>query len=70
MALQRMILTDRQQLIINLICQQLTTKQIAYKLGYTTRTVESYRRDIIKKLQLINTAGLVVYAIKNGIFTP
>lgn len=54
--------------IIVLICQQATTKEIASKLFLSIRTIEGYREKIQEKMNVKNAAGIVVYAIKNGIF--
>jgi DNA-binding NarL/FixJ family response regulator len=54
--------------IILLICQQYTTKEIASTLFLSIRTIEGYREKIQEKMKVKNTAGIVVYAIKNGIY--
>jgi len=61
-------LTANDERIIRLICNQKTSKQIAYELNYTTRTVEDYRKKIMKKTKVINSVGLVVFAIRHGIY--
>jgi two-component system response regulator NreC len=54
--------------IIVLICEQATTKEIAKKLFLSDRTIEGYREKIQEKMKVKNAAGIVVYAIKKGIF--
>jgi DNA-binding NarL/FixJ family response regulator len=54
--------------IIQLICEQYATKEIAPKIHLTESTVERYRVNIMEKTGSRNLAGIVVYAIKNGIF--
>jgi DNA-binding NarL/FixJ family response regulator len=60
--------TKREMDIIILICMQYETREIAGKLGIGKRTVESYRSAILKKMKVRNTAGVIVYAIRKGIF--
>lgn len=55
--------------VIRCICQQLSNKEISREINRGTRTVEGYRKDIIEKMGVKNSAGLVVYAIKHGLFT-
>nr|MBU9936093.1 LuxR C-terminal-related transcriptional regulator [Ferruginibacter sp.] len=38
------------------------------KLNLSIRTIEGYREKIEEKMEVHNTAGIVVYAIKNGIY--
>jgi two-component system response regulator NreC len=59
--------TDREKEIIELICQEMTNKEIGDKLFLSVRTVEGHRLKILEKMNVKNTVGLVVYAIKNGI---
>jgi DNA-binding NarL/FixJ family response regulator len=61
-------LTPREVEVLKLICQEMTNKEIAEKLNLSSRTVESYRKNMIEKIGARNTAGLVIYALKNGIF--
>ena len=56
-------LTDREIEIIQLICKENTTREIAEKLCVSSRTVEGYREKIIQKLRVKNTAGIIIYAI-------
>jgi DNA-binding NarL/FixJ family response regulator len=64
------VFTDKEKEIIQLICKEFTNKEIADKLFVSTRTVEGYRLKIIEKMNVKNTVGFVVYAIKNGLATP
>lgn len=63
-------LSDKEKEIVQLICQQLTTKEIGEKLFMSPRTVEGYRLKILEKLEAKNTAGIVIAAIKQGLYTP
>ncbi len=63
-------LSERELTVLLLICNQLNTKAIAAKLEISTRTVETYRDILITKTNSKNIVGLVIYAIKNGIYNP
>jgi DNA-binding NarL/FixJ family response regulator len=60
-------LTEREIEIIRLICNELSSQEIAEKLFIAPKTVETHRHNILKKLGLKNTVGLVKYALKNGL---
>lgn len=60
-------LTNREQEVLQLICQQLSTNEIATKLFISPRTVEGHRNNLLLKTESKNIAGLVVYAIQNKI---
>jgi len=60
-------LTDKEIQIIKLICQEKTNKEISEILNLSPRTVEGSRAKIIAKINVKNTAGIVLYAIKNNI---
>jgi DNA-binding NarL/FixJ family response regulator len=55
--------------IIQLICQENTNKEIGIKLFLSPRTVEGYRLKILEKMNVKSTAGIVIYAVKNGLYT-
>jgi DNA-binding CsgD family transcriptional regulator len=54
--------------VVRLVCMQYTSQEIAEKLQLTLRTVEAYRASILKKIKAKNTAGIVIYALKNGLY--
>ena len=60
-------ISPREKEIIKLIADQYTTAEIAEALFISKHTVESHRQNILLKLGLKNTAGLVKYAIQKGI---
>ena len=60
-------ITPREKEIIGLIVDEHTTEEIASKLNISKHTVETHRQNIMLKLELKNTAGLVKYAIENRI---
>lgn len=59
---------DRELTVIRYICQEFANKEISKKMNLSIRTIEGYREKIQEKIDAKNTAGIVVYAIKNGIF--
>lgn len=60
-------LTDREVEILKLISLEYSGKEISEELSISTHTVETHRKNLIKKLNVKNTIGLVKYAIKNNI---
>lgn len=61
-------LTQKELMILDLICQDLTTQQIAQKLHISTHTVDSHRRNLLAKTGAKSPIGLVRYALDNGLF--
>jgi two-component system, NarL family, response regulator NreC len=64
---ERISFTDREKIIIKYTCMQLTAQQIGEKLFLSKRTVEGYRTKILEKMNVKNTAGVVIYALKNSL---
>ncbi|MCZ8169882.1 MAG: response regulator [Flavobacterium sp.] len=62
-------LTNREREVLQLLCQQFNTQEIADKLFISPRTVEGHRNNLLLKTESRNIAGLVVYAIQNKIVT-
>ncbi|MBC8756236.1 response regulator transcription factor [Kordia sp. YSTF-M3] len=60
-------LTEREIEVLELICKEFTAKEIGEKLFISFRTVEGHRKKLLSKLNVRNTAGLVVLALKNEI---
>ena len=60
--------SEKEIAVISLVCDQYSNKEIAEKLNLSIRTIEGYRERIEEKMEVHNTAGIVVYAIKNGIY--
>jgi two-component system invasion response regulator UvrY len=58
-------LTEREKNVLKLVTKELSTIEIADRMNISTHTVESYRKKLLKKLNLKNSVGLAVYAIKN-----
>lgn len=59
----------RERDIIRMICEEKASKDIAVALNLSIRTVEGYREKIQEKMQVKNTAGIVIYAIKKGLYS-
>ncbi len=59
-------LSKREKEVVKLVLREMTTQEIARKLFLSPATVETHRRNILDKLQVRNTAGLVKYAVERG----
>ena len=57
----------REKEVMALICEQLTSKEIADRLGLSMRTIESHREKIQEKIGARNVIGIVIYAIKHDL---
>lgn len=62
-----MKLTPRESEVLRLISQELTTKEIAEKLGLSVSTIESHRRNLFIKTNSQSVVGLVKEAVKQGL---
>ncbi|MFB9098320.1 MULTISPECIES: response regulator transcription factor [Flavobacterium] len=60
-------LTTREKEVLEFICQQFSTNEIAEKLFISPRTVDGHRNNLLLKTESKNIAGLVVYAIQNKV---
>jgi DNA-binding NarL/FixJ family response regulator len=60
--------TSRELQVIELICEEYSSKQIASQLKLKTRTVERYRDAIMEKMGARNSAGVVKYALRYGLY--
>ena len=60
-------LKERELEVIHLLCKSLSSKEIAIIMRLSKDTVDGYRKRILKKMKLPNTAGVVQWAVKNGI---
>ena len=58
------LLTRREKEVLNLIAQGLTNKEIADKIFVSTTTVDSHRKNLLHKFNVMNTAALVAQAAK------
>lgn len=64
------VLSDREIEIMTLIAEGLTNGQISEKLFLSKHTVNTHRKNIMSKLGVKNTAGIVMYAIKENYTSP
>jgi DNA-binding NarL/FixJ family response regulator len=60
--------TSREIEILKLICEQYNAKEISEKLFISPRTVDGHRNNLLEKTNCKNIAGLVLFAVKNGIY--
>lgn len=60
-------LTEREREILQLIAEGHTSRAIAERLGLKTKTVQNHRANIMDKLEIRTTAGLVRYALQAGL---
>lgn len=63
-------LAPRERQVLQLVAEGKTSKEIAAMMGLSVKTAESYRTRLMEKLEIHQTAGLVRYAIRNGIVEP
>ena len=61
------LLSPREYEILKLICEELSSAEIGEKLFLSTGTVDTHRRNILVKLGVNNTVGLVKFALQNGL---
>ena len=61
------ILTPREREVLQLIAEGKTTKEIAFKLDVSVKTAETYRQNIMDKLDIHTIAGLTKYAVREGL---
>ena len=62
-------LTEREMSILTLIAEELTTAEIADRLFLSVRTIEGYRKNLLSKLGVRNSAGLVLKAVRENILS-
>lgn len=60
-------LTDRELEVLKLVAREFSTPEIAEQLLLSTNTVETYRKSLLKKLNVKNAVGLAIYAVKHKI---
>jgi DNA-binding NarL/FixJ family response regulator len=63
------VLTPRQREILQLIAEGNNTKEIAYQLNVSAKTIETHRAQLMERLDIRDVPGLVRYAIRTGIAT-
>jgi two-component system, NarL family, response regulator LiaR len=60
-------LSEREEEVLYHICKGLSNQEIADVLYLSKRTIDKHRENLLSKTKAKNTAGLVMYAVKNGI---
>lgn len=60
-------LSEREEEVLYHICKGLSNQEIANILYLSKRTIDKHRENLLSKTKAKNTAGLVMYAVKNGI---
>jgi len=60
-------LSHRERQVLQLVAEGKTTKEIASMLGVSVNTAETHRTNLMEKLDIHDTAGLVRYAMRNGV---
>ncbi len=60
-------LTEKEIRFLKYSCTEMTYKEIAHEMELSPRTVEGYRDELFKKLEVQSRVGLVLFAIKNGL---
>jgi len=64
------LLTPRERQVVQLVAAGKSTKQIAELLEISVKTAEFHRGRVMEKLDIHDTAGLVRYAIREGLIQP
>ena len=60
-------LSARERGVLTLIADGLVTKEIAWRLGVSAKTVEAHRRHIMEKVSMEGVARLTKFAVRNGL---
>jgi DNA-binding NarL/FixJ family response regulator len=66
----KVVLSDQERQVLQLLARGLRMKEIAAKLGISIRTVETYRQRLVKKVGCQSVAELTRYAVREGIVPP
>lgn len=61
-------LSEKEIAIVRCICRQMTNREIAEHFNLSIRTIEGYRDKILEKTGARNSAGIVIYAIRNKLY--
>jgi two-component system, NarL family, response regulator NreC len=64
------LLTEREREVLQLLAEGKSNKEVATVLGLSPYTVESHRNNLMQKLNLHNTADIVLYAVRKSIIAP
>lgn len=63
-------ISDREKEILLMLCEEMTTEEIAEKLSISSRTVSFHRDNLLRKTEAKNLAGIVRFAVRNGLIKP
>ena len=61
------VLTAREREVLQMLAEGKSTKEMAFCLGVSGKTIETFRQQIMSKLNISTVAGLVKYAIREGL---
>lgn len=64
------LLTEREKEVLQLLAEGKSNKDVAQLLNLSPHTIDSHRTNLMHKLELHNTAELVLYAVRKGIIIP
>jgi len=64
------MLTEREREVLQLVAEGLSSKEIAARLGLSVKTAETHRANLMAKLNVRKTSGLVRLAIREGLVAP
>ncbi len=62
-------LTARQREVLQMVAEGKSTKEIAYQLNVSVKTVETHRAALMDRLDIHDIAGLVLYAVRHGLIS-
>lgn len=60
------VLSNREKEVLHFVAKEYTNQEIADEINVSLRTVETHKRNLIKKLQVKNVVGLVRFALEQG----
>jgi DNA-binding NarL/FixJ family response regulator len=61
-----MVLSNREKEVLHFVAKEFTNQEISEKINISLRTVETHKRNLIKKLRVKNVVGLVRFALEQG----
>ena len=64
------LLTEREREVLQLLAGGKSNKEVASVLNISPYTIETHRNNLMQKLNLHNTAEIVLYAVRKALITP
>lgn len=64
------LLTEREREVLQLLAEGKSNKEVAAELNLSPYTIESHRTSLMQKLNLHNTAEIVLYAVRKNVIVP